>query len=354
MNDISTLYIMSNTFVLLAEVEDALSVVWPVKFDGISEMTIQLPVTYAVDPNWVLGNVVMVDVKGSFMKINSTKTVVSEDGSMIFEVKGASGNSLLNQRVVTRDVFLTGGVDDVIGTLIVDHFINPTNPKRAYPMLTLKENTKITESMDDVFEPTTIYKIIESVCKRYRLGFEVTYDDGELIFCLLIGTDRTYDQIDEPQVIFSYTNQNVYNSSYLKTSVGSKNLAFVISDDLAVGLDVVEVYQGDEPSGSNRKEVVVDATDLTRIVDGHTISDGEFLLVMIEKGGSSLESTKDVGLFEGAVDTTGSFIYGVDYGLGDYVQCVFYGGDVKAQVLEYVRTKTNEGSDNYISLDFIT
>ena len=86
---------------------------------------------------------------------------------------------------------------------------------------------------------------------------------------------------------------------------------------------------------------------------GPPLSDAEMLTIITTKGRQLIEEDKSVGLFEGDFDIQGNFKYGVDFFMGDVVQCDLEGKNVKARVIELVRSYSTEGEKSYVAMDFI-
>lgn len=83
------------------------------------------------------------------------------------------------------------------------------------------------------------------------------------------------------------------------------------------------------------------------------LTDAEVLTIITTRGRQRVEEDKTVGLFEGDFDIQGNFKYGVDFFMGDVVQCDLEGKNVKARVIELVRSYSTEGEKSYVAMDFI-
>ena len=84
-----------------------------------------------------------------------------------------------------------------------------------------------------------------------------------------------------------------------------------------------------------------------------SLSDAEVLAIINTRGRVVIEENKLVGLFEGDFDIQGNFEYGVDFFMGDVVQCNLEGRNVKARIIELVRSYSVEGEKSYVAMDFI-
>ena len=83
------------------------------------------------------------------------------------------------------------------------------------------------------------------------------------------------------------------------------------------------------------------------------LTNNEVLSIITTRGDEILDTWKSVGLFEGDFDIHGNFKYGIDFFMGDIVQCNLEGRNVKARIIELVRSYSVEGLKTYVAFDFI-
>ena len=57
-----------------------------------------------------------------------------------------------------------------------------------------------------------LYDVIQKICEEQGIGFKITLnDEKQFVFELYAGSDRSYDQTENPYVIsVSYTHLDVY------------------------------------------------------------------------------------------------------------------------------------------------
>lgn len=106
-----------------------------------------------------------------------------------------------------------------------------------------------------------------------------------------------------------------------------------------------------KPTGINRWEAIKEET-ISRNEVTPVLSDYEVLLAVTQRGREYLKDRKSYYLIDGDIITEGIFSFGVDYKLGDIVECNLYGANAKARVIESTRSYSSEGLKFHITLDF--
>ena len=103
-----------------------------------------------------------------------------------------------------------------------------------------------------------------------------------------------------------------------------------------------------------RREMFTDASDISQDTAEALLSDEEYLAQLTQKGNEDLAENSFEKKFEGQLDTTGVFVYGVDFFLGDIVQIVNeYGVKAKARVSELIHSYSLSGQDIYPTFTII-
>lgn len=163
----------------------------------------------------------------------------------------------------------------------------------------------------------------DSVLQEYSCGAKMwlDLDDEQLRFRYKIyqGADRSRDSTTHQPLIFSKEFDNLTSLTYVLDNTTKKTTAFVGGEDTGSSrkFAFANAY-GD--LGLNRREVFVDASDLT--TDGETGLEEltDYRQQLETKGYQTLATTLITETMEGKVDLTNSrLIYGKDYSLGDLI-----------------------------------
>lgn len=273
----------------------------------------------------------------------------TENGNHL-TVTGRSLESILNRRIIWGRKTLSGNLQNGIKELLDECIITPSDSDRKIDnfIFEYSDDPAITElTINAQYTGDNLYDVIHKICSERDLGFKVTLNDNkQFVFKLYAGADRSYDQVVNPYVIFSPNFDNIVNSNYIESKSALKNVTLVGGEGEGYDRKYTTVGSG---SGLSRREVFTDARDISSdIGDGVTLGNDEYIALLEQRGKEKLAESTDVTSFEGQVETTLMFKYGVDFFNGDIVQIANeYGHETKARVLEVVMSENEEGSSVY-------
>lgn len=149
------------------------------------------------------------------------------------------------------------------------------------------------------------------------------------------GQDRT------GTVYFDASRDLLDDGTYLFSEVGYATNAYIVGSKSSAKLNKLTV----DPSGFNRRVILVDATQ-------STIEDEE---VLRQRGTMALSDARRTAMFDGTVNQDiRQYTYGIDYILGDTVRLVGdYGLEERARVTEFIRSDDATGLKEYPTLETI-
>lgn len=152
---------------------------------------------------------------------------------------------------------------------------------------------------------------------------------------IYVGTDKS------DTIYFDATRDLLDDGTYLFSKVGAANVAYGVASGLAATM-----YEGaSEPTGLDRRVILVDASDSG--IAAEEILKNEMSV--------SLSEAHETAMFDGSINQDLSpYTYGVDYNLGDIVRVVGdYELDEHARVTEYIRSEDATGTKFYPTLTTI-
>ena len=246
----------------------------------------------------------------------------SEDGNKI-RVTGRSLESILDRRIVWSQTNISGDLQNGIKTLINDAITNPAIPQRKIDNFIFKESTdsRITKIPieDAQYTGDNLYDVIINLCQEHKVGFKILLDENKnFVFSLYLGTDRTDTQTDTISVIFSNDFDNIINSDYKDDITTYKNIALVAGEGEGISRKTA-VVGNEENTGIDRRELFVDARDISSNGGAVVISADKYKKLLIKRGETKLSENDITREFDGKVVPDGLFKYGIDYFLGDLV-----------------------------------
>lgn len=345
-------------------VENYESVIWTDRYQEYGDFEIYTPVTHeiiaSIKQDYYLNN------RNSEHTMIVEKLLIKtdvEEGHHI-TITGRSLESLLNRRIVWGQKILTGNLQNGIETLLNENVISPSDSARKIENFIFEASTdeRITKlTIDAQYTGDNLYDIVEKLCKENDIGFKVILNDNkQFVFKLYCGNDRSYEQTENPYVVFSPNFENIINSNYIESKSAFKNVTLVGGE--GEGSERKYVTVGDS-RGLDRRELFTDARDIsydTGEIDpdtGETIklTETEYNAQLIQRGNEDLSENKDIVSFEGEVETTSMFRYGEDFFNGDIVQVANeYGHETRSRITEVVTYENEKGTSVYPTFSTIT
>lgn len=273
----------------------------------------------------------------------------TEDGNHLV-VTGRSLESILERRIIWGQRVFTGNLQTAIHTMLNECIISPSIADRKISNFRFVASTdpKITSlTIDNQYTGDDLYTVIKGLCEENNIGFKIILtDDNWFEFSLYAGVDRSYDQTENPYVVFSPNFENIINSNYFSSKASYRNVTLVAGEGEGTARKTTVVGSG---SGLNRREVFTDARDISsETEDGVTLSDTEYYAQLRSKGLKTLADHPITTAFEGEVEVTRLFKYGEDFYIGDIVQIANeYGNEGSAYISELIISRSEEGLSVY-------
>lgn len=307
------------------------------------------------------------------MVIEDMKVVRGESKTSLV-VTGRGIEAYLERRVLRWSWTYEGPVETLLYWLVEENMIFPTNSARkievfdrgsgyVWPPAMLQDGY-----IAEQIENQGLLEAIMLVCNNVGYGWKIVPididgEDTELYFHIYKGKDLSITQTDNNPVIFADKYDNVVESSLFHTDKGVVNSPLVITDDSVEDLQYVFAWMfgnrynlgASEPIDIYRRESIIE-TGIDRDSDGDGTDDltdlevGELITAI---GREESLATLPIKIFDGEFDAASTFIYGTDYDLGDIIQCRLHGQDVRARIIEVVRSYSIEGQKVYMAFDFI-
>lgn len=148
-------------------------------------------------------------------------------------------------------------------------------------------------------------------------------------------------------VVFSPNFENIINSNYYESDRDLKNVALIGGEGEGAERRYTTIAGNGATtscSGLERRELFVDARDISSKVDDRTLSESEYNAQLQQRGSDKLSETISVTNFEGQIDTTQLYVYGRDFFIGDIVQLANeYEKEASSRVEEIMYTDDTSG-----------
>lgn len=262
-----------------------------------------------------------------------------ENGNYLI-ITGRSLKSILKRRIVWQQTNLSGKVEFAIRRLLTENAISPSIQQRKIAKLSLGEILDLPDTTEMQITGDNLGDSVEKLCTAYGYGYDIDVVNGKFIFYLYVGADRSYNQTENPYIVFSSKFENILKTDYSYDITNFKNVALVSGE--GEGLDRKTQSVGDA-SDLERYEKYVDARDLSSNNGEYTQE--EYNKMLWNRGLSSLNESSTVESFSGETETRITYTLNKDYFLGDIVQVQNeYGIAAAPRILEIIESDGEEGT----------
>ena len=344
-------YIMDTNFKVLCVIDDYESFIWSDRYCAYGDFEIYAPTKAAFYEFVQKKYYIWCSESEHLMIIEKVEIDTDiEDGNHL-TISGRSLESILDRRIIWTQTILDGNFQNGIKKLLTDNIISPANTARKIDNFIFKESTdsRITAlKVSAQFTGDNLYDSIKALCESNGVGFKVTLDESfRFVFELYMGTDRSYDQNTVPYVVFSPNFENIINSKYYESNSDLKNVALIGGEGEGSERRYATIGGNGADascSGLERRELFVDARDISSKVNDYTLTEDEYKAQLQQRGSDKLGENIEVTNFEGQIDTSLLYVYDRDFFIGDIVQLENeYGKEGKSRVEEVMYSEDTSG-----------
>lgn len=332
----------NDTFERIAVIDYATSVIWVKRFHAVGEFEIYIKASTELYE--LLNGDIFITRNDSNVAMYVEKiqlTTDSENGDYL-TISGRSAECILSWRIVQRAVFqsVNDTAESIARTLITQQLL--TQSDGGYiPWLSLGENHEWPDKVQRQFTGKILLDVIQDLCNNYNYGFEFQWTGSGFIINLYKGTDRSFDQTENSFVVFSPEFENLGNTEYTRDTSNYANAAIIGGEGEGNDRVFVAVYPEDA-TGFRRRVIYVDARQSSS--DGGQISEAEYKTMLEDQAKEEISLRKVTAEFNGEILEYNSYVYGVDYNLGDKVSAVNeYGIRGNAQITEITEVEDETG-----------
>ena len=220
--------IMNKDFERIALCEDFSSFIWASRYYSVGDFEIVIPADQDHIDLFQPGYYICRDDDINVGIIEDFSISVDEDQHEQTIVTGRFLPSILGRRIIYPVVKCTGTVSEGVKKLIDACIINPALSFRAISNFTVRD-TNFTEELKTQYTGKNLLKTIEEICQSTGIGFNIILENGNFVFYLYKGTDRSYAQSENPRVVFSDEYDNLVSAIY------ERNSSSQITDVLTAG-----------------------------------------------------------------------------------------------------------------------
>lgn len=343
---IPAIRIIDTSGALLTEVDTYTSLYFKRSWQGVGDFQFVLPADAQGLGDIGLGHYIMLDNDGHRAGIIRSLEYTEDNRGPVLSVKGVTLNGLTAQRITVpkmKDVNANpdsgepeetdpnGGYDNVpeltkenpnpipvpaetiLKTYASRHLAQPEDPTRRIPMTV---DADFGRGMKTVW--MSRYERLDTVLQKAAeycdMGWEIYLDkDGGLHFDVIPGSDHSVSQEENSPVLFSLDFESIKSLNHLQDLSGYLNLGYAAGMGEGYDRTVLKVTnEQTEPTAFTRFETFLDCGDLAITVSDTAMS-------LVDEGKHQLKEFEKQESLSAVVAPESSFVYGVDWALGDLV-----------------------------------
>jgi hypothetical protein len=342
------LYVLNTSLQVTHIVDIYESLIWTDKYNETGDFEIYTKSTQQALNIFIKDYYLMLKGQTRLMVIEQIKSLFDPDKGSSLIISGRSVESILDRRIVWELTSITGNLQNGIKKLLDENAIVPTISDRTIPNLVFVASTDATITaltVDTQCTMTDLYDTIQKLCVAEDIGFRIDLINDQLEFRLYAGSDRSYNQITNPYVIFSKNYDNLISSEYVEAVTKYKTVTKVAGEGDGLARVMKVVGTG---SGISRRELYTDARDLSQTTSGGKMSDADYQKLLEQRGLEKLAEVNIEKTFDSKIEPHVMFTYGVHYFLGDIVQVVADDGlEGRSRMVALTYSKRVDGEDTY-------
>lgn len=371
------LFVLDKSFEVVSLCDTFSSLIWTERYSGYGDFELYLPASMAninmfprgfylwlIEPPVLDKNGRKIETRNDVMIIEKTELSTDiEDGDQLV-ISGRSLEALLLRRVIPKKVkYESTDPRETIKIILNENIVKPSESARKIPNFKIaidssqRPDTKDKRSYE--FDGDYVYDAIKTICDDCDWGFSLDLKSDDhwktsyLAFSIVYGTDRSYEQTDNPYMVFSPKFDNLISSDTIEDDTEFFNSAYVASSeetkDNKTRRLIKYVANNTGRSGWDIRETFYTNSD-AKLNDGNNNPrpDSDIYLELEKYGKDELKSQKSNDSFDAEIALLESVQYHRDYDIGDIIQFDnAYGVNKTARITEYVRNEDDNGYREY-------
>ena len=329
------LYVLNGGLQEIAVIDSYSSLIWTKRYYTYGDFELYLPASKELMQILRQDYYITREDDETVMIIEKIEIKTDIENGDFLTVSGRSIESILARRIIRNQTNISVS-NPVLGInrMITENAIT-CEDVRKLPGLSVAAALEIPQAYSAQFTGTNLLDAVTRICTEFGLGMKIILSNGGFVFSCYEGRD-----VD---VTFSPEFDNLISSEYKTDMTNYFNMAFVAGEGEGTSRKTAEVQSGDnEPSGYERRELYVDARDISS--NEGEISDSDYNKKLEQRGREKLDECAVLTSFESEIEPRMTYQYKVDYRLGDIVTLVNeYGVTVFPRITEIIESFSDEG-----------
>lgn len=241
--------------------------------------------------------------------------MAADDYSNEITATGRMLSAGLSRRGIKTVVNISNATYEAAMRQLVDaSAISVTNP---LPHLLLGEEKGLGNTVTLQVSYKDLYTYLTKLSACSNLGFRVRADYKEklMYFEVYEGKDHSKNQTGNKRVVFSEVYRNINKATFTTNDQTYKTHAVVFGDGEGTARTVMEATVDETAEGWQRRELMVDARDISR----DDLTTAQYQAALMQRGAEKLAECGIIECLEAVTLPFVNFEYKKDYDLGDIV-----------------------------------
>lgn len=333
----------NDIFTKVVVIDSATSVIWVKRFNDIGNFELYIRASKQMLDLFQEDIFLTRDDSNIAMYVEKVQLNTDDENGDYLTISGRSAEVILSWRIVQRAVYasVNDTAEYIIRNLIQQQLIYSAviiNPN-AIEWLSLGPNNGWQDNVTHQYTGKNLFEIIQDLCVTYDYGIEFEWTGSGFQINLYKGTDRSFDQTENPFVVFSPEFENLGNTEYIYDTTNYANTVIVGGEGEGSARTFVTVIP-ENIEGFHRRVIYIDA----RNSSSENLTSKQYKAMLAEQGKEELEQRKVTTSFNGDILNYNNYTYGVDYNLGDKVSVINeYGIRGNATITEITEVEDETG-----------
>lgn len=335
-------YVLDASYQTIGVVDYCKSVIWTRRYCDVGDFELYLPATEEALELLKFGALLQrADKPESIMRVDTISLTTDEESGDYLSVSGKGIECVIGWRIVWNQTNLNGTVPAAVGQLLAENLISPAIPERKIEGITIGQLCECNTVIQKQITGDNLLDAVKEILMAYRMGFKVEFDGIGLVISIYNGVDRSRRQTERPAVEFGAEYDNMLATQYDASQAELKNVALVAGEGEGISR---RRYTVGSAAGLDRREVYVDARDISSDAESGTLPDDTYNSMLAAQGVEALAETVATQSFSGTVESGTNFTFETDYFIGDIVQTTNeYGISMAARITEMIECWDENG-----------
>lgn len=308
------IYVLNKNLEAIAIIDSYKSLIWTKRYYTYGDFELYVPANKDL-LNYLKQDYFLVrDDDESVMIIEKIEMTTSIEEGDFFIITGRSLESILTRRIIWHQTNIsTSNPVNGIYQFINSNAINPSSARRKIPNLSFDSSFSLSATLNIQRTGDNLMDVITEICTEFGIGFKIILQNNNFICSCYQG--------EETDVIFSKEFDNLISSDYANDFTNYKNCGLAAGEGEGTARKTISVWNtSSEPTGLNRREIYIDARDMS--TNEGEITENEYLSKLSQRGKENLNEFVAIKSFQSEIETRMTYQYKTDYNLGDIVSIV--------------------------------